>query len=146
MKYLVIDKRSFVGNDVMFWNKNSSGYTTCIDSAQKYTEKEAMNLDSGRSTDIAILFTDVESKCRRVVDFQNLDRDIFHEGYSCFNKNNSESDSERVIGILNNKMSRLETLFDNCEYWVDEYNAPFEEAIKQMRKDAKEIIESKVAQ
>ena len=143
--YLIIDKRTFVGNDVLFWNKNGSGYTTSIDQAQKYSEKEAMSLDAGRVTDIAIAWDDVEKHSRRVVDFQNLDRDIFRSGYSCFQTNNSKDENENKIEILNNKINSLERLFDKCEYWIDEYGAPPEDAINTMREEAQKIINEKLA-
>ena len=82
--YLIIDKRSFVGNDVLFWNRNGSGYTTDIDKAQKYNKTEAQKLDAGRTTDIAVLFDDMEKLSRRVVDMQYVDREVWNVGYSCF--------------------------------------------------------------
>lgn len=142
--YLMIDKRSFVGNDVLFWAKNHRGYCTSIDQAHVFDEDEARKIEAGRSTDVAIPYSEAEKVARRCVDFQHLDRKYFECGFSYFDKNSEESKSEKTIELLNSKIRKLERLFDNAEYWRDEYNAGIEDIIEEMKKQALEIIEEKI--
>ena len=142
--YLIIDKRSFVGNDVLFWNRNGSGYTTDIDKAQKYNRTEAQKLDAGRTTDIAVLFDDMEKLSRRVVDMQYVDREVWDVGYSCFDQNASESKTEKIQKMLENKMDRLGNLFDDADTWLDDWGMSEEDVVERIRKEANKIINEKV--
>lgn len=43
MKYLIMTGE-FVGNDNLFWKKNSRGYTDTFDDAGRYTKEEAESI------------------------------------------------------------------------------------------------------
>lgn len=54
MKFHIWDTRSFVGNAVLWWGPNSSGYTTHLDQAGEYEEEEARRIERLRGTDRAV--------------------------------------------------------------------------------------------
>lgn len=53
MKYYIQDTRSYVGNCIVFWGSNWSGYVTDINKAGLYSEEEAKKICGSRKTDIA---------------------------------------------------------------------------------------------
>jgi len=69
--YYVQDSRSYVGNDVLWWGRNSAGYTTNIDEAEVYTDLE---IGTFRDTDIPWPFDYINRIARRAVDHQKLER------------------------------------------------------------------------
>jgi len=75
--YYVQDTRNYVGNDMLWWGKGSSGYVTNIDQAEIYTEEEIKILfttGSSRETDVIWPFDYINSIARRAVDMQQADR------------------------------------------------------------------------
>ena len=68
------DKRSYVGNDVLWWAKNGNGYTTDLRKAHVYTEDEANAQHKMRETDIPWEKEFIDSISRPVVDMQLLKR------------------------------------------------------------------------
>ena len=143
MKYLMIDKRGFVGNDVLFWAKNHRGYTTDIDKAHIFDEKEARKIDGGRSTDCAIPLDEVLSAKRNVVDFQHLDRKYFKFGYTYFAENNKKTEHEMEIKQLEQKLYKMERLFDDMEYAFSEYNYDPKEMMEKTKSEIKKIMRGK---
>ncbi len=72
--YYVQDRRNYVGNAVLWWGLNSSGYTTDLKRAQKYTGAE-LKQGSWRDTDIIWESEHVETAVREYVDMQYLDKE-----------------------------------------------------------------------
>jgi hypothetical protein len=70
--YYIQDTRTYVGNAVMWWGKESAGYTTDIMKAGKYTKQEAQDICK-RKTDRAWPCSYVDSKMRYYVDMQLLE-------------------------------------------------------------------------
>lgn len=68
-KYYLQDKRSVVGNFLLFWAKGSQGYTTNIDEAEEFTLKEAL---SHRATDVPWPVEEMRRIAKPRVDHQNL--------------------------------------------------------------------------
>lgn len=64
------DSRSYVGNCMLFWGPNRSGYTTDIDEAGVYTLEEATRQHRERETDIQWSVAYIRSKAKSRVDFQ----------------------------------------------------------------------------
>lgn len=122
-KYLMIDRRNFVGNDVLFWAKGRSGYTTNIEKAHVFDAKEAEKQDRSRSTDCAIPVKEVFEHSRRVVDFQNLDRQYFDHQFSIFDSNGEPTESEKEIKHLKGQLSELKRRIEDYPNCVGEYGA-----------------------
>lgn len=74
--YYVQDARNYVGNAVLWWGLNSSGYVCDINRAQKYTKDEIIKrFGNGRETDIIWPASHVESAIKEIVDIQGLKRE-----------------------------------------------------------------------
>ena len=74
--YFVQDKRSFVGNDVLWWAKDGMGYTTDLSKAEIYTEEEVNKQflgDDRRGTDVVWPYEYIIGLTRLAVDHQYLD-------------------------------------------------------------------------
>ena len=71
-KYYIRDSRSYVGNNLVFWAKGSSGYTCHIGDAELYTEEEAQSIHANRKTDVPMLKEEVEAAATLQVDVQLL--------------------------------------------------------------------------
>lgn len=67
----------YVGNDMLWWAKNRSGYTCQIDEAEEYTEEEAKQILSRLSSrDDAAFNADYVRECASLcVDAQRIDRE-----------------------------------------------------------------------
>lgn len=72
--YYIQDSRSYVGNCVVFWGKERSGYVCDITKAGLYTYEEAMSQHKSRHTDIPWLKEDVENALRTFCDSQYLSK------------------------------------------------------------------------
>ena len=68
-KYFLQDTRTIVGNCLVFWRKESKGYTTNLDDAELFTIEEAL---SHRSTDRPWPESLMRSLARPMVDHQLL--------------------------------------------------------------------------
>lgn len=64
------DRRSYVGNDMVFWAKGKSGYTTNVHEAHIFTEEEAFSQHRTRNSDVPWPKAYIDSKTRPAVDFQ----------------------------------------------------------------------------
>ena len=74
--YYVQDARNYVGNAVLWWGLNSSGYVCDIHKAQKYTKDEIVKkFGDGRETDIIWPASHVEGAIKEIVDIQGLKRE-----------------------------------------------------------------------
>lgn len=74
--FYVQDARSYVGNAVLWWGLNSSGYVTDPKKAHKYTKEEIVKkFSDGRDTDIIWPASHVESAIKEFVDIQGLNRE-----------------------------------------------------------------------
>lgn len=49
--YYIQDRRTFVGNSVVWWGPDYGGYVTDIDKAGLYTKEEAFKIFNDRDTD-----------------------------------------------------------------------------------------------
>jgi hypothetical protein len=50
-KFYILDTRTIVGNEALWWRPDSAGYTTNLDEAGQYTEEQTKGL---RPTDIPV--------------------------------------------------------------------------------------------
>ena len=50
-EYYLQDKRSYVGNDILFW-ADGGGYTTDVSKAEVFTKDRALRLNQSRETDV----------------------------------------------------------------------------------------------
>ena len=74
--YYIQDKRQYVGNSILWWAKNHNGYTTDIDKAHIFTEKEAIEICGQRDTDIAWNTEYIDQRISKHVDMQHCDFDF----------------------------------------------------------------------
>ena len=70
--YYLVDSRSYVGNSLLFWRKNSNGYTTNPDEARVFTKEEAYRQNKSRNTDKPYLKDYINSIKKYHVDMQDL--------------------------------------------------------------------------
>ncbi|MGP5201784.1 hypothetical protein ACTXKB_03345 [Psychrobacter aquimaris] len=73
-EYYLQDSRSFNGNYMMFWAKDSKGYTSDIRKAHVFTKEQASKLNKNRDTDIPRDCQEVQNLARHCVDFQDFSR------------------------------------------------------------------------
>jgi hypothetical protein len=85
MKYYIQDARQYVGNCILFWGKNSSGYVTDINKAGLYSEEKAKEICKNRKTDIAWPEYYVQERTQRTCDSQ-----YFNKKESKFNGKNND--------------------------------------------------------
>lgn len=71
--YYMQDNRNYVGNDILFWSKGKSGYTTDTTKAHVFTKEEAIEIMKNRSTDIAWPKEYIDAVARKVVDMQDIE-------------------------------------------------------------------------
>ena len=76
--FYIQDSRQYVGNDMLFWGRNNSGYVSDLDKAEVYTLSEAIKYAS-RETDIIWPYDHIESIHRRTVDMQYKDNSLIVE-------------------------------------------------------------------
>ncbi len=76
---VVQDSRSYVGNDMLFWQRGG-GYTTNLDDAEVFPPEVANRMHRSRSTDIPWSLKYLRGKSRPAVDMQYVSRD--HDGAS----------------------------------------------------------------
>jgi len=75
--YYVQDKRSYVGNAVLWWAQDNRGYTTDLNRAHKYTKQDIVKqFARKRETDIVWRASHVENAVREYVDGQYLKREF----------------------------------------------------------------------
>ena len=70
-EFYVQDKRSYVGNDILFW-ADGGGYTTDVSKAEVFTKERAIQLNKSRSTDIPWPKDYIDGKTRPAVDMQYI--------------------------------------------------------------------------
>jgi hypothetical protein len=71
--FFIRDKRSVVGNSVMWWARNSAGYTVDIRGAQIFTKEEAEKICRGcRPTDVAYPVDRIMALTQLHIDIQDL--------------------------------------------------------------------------
>jgi hypothetical protein len=74
--FYVQNMRNYVGNAVLWWGLNSSGYVTDLKKAHKYTKEEIIKkFGRGRETDVIWPASHVENAIREYVDIQGLKRE-----------------------------------------------------------------------
>lgn len=71
--YFIQDTRQHVGNCMLWW-ANGGGYTTHLDEAREYTEKEACSIERTSGTDKAWPADQVRAAASLQVDVQRLRR------------------------------------------------------------------------
>lgn len=71
--YYVQDRRSYVGNAVLWWAKNGNGYVTDLSKAHKYSYVEIIKFNP-RGTDIIWESEHVEKAIKQYVDMQYFDK------------------------------------------------------------------------
>lgn len=73
--YYVQRASSYVGNSVLWWAKDCCGYTCDIDKAHKFTKEDILkDFLNGREDDIIWSASHIDTKIKRHVDAQYLDR------------------------------------------------------------------------
>jgi hypothetical protein len=70
--YVIQDSRTLVGNYILFWRPNRSGYTCDLLQAGEYTKEEAERQHASRKTDIAHKISDLLNVVELHIDFQKL--------------------------------------------------------------------------
>jgi hypothetical protein len=70
-QYYVQDRRSFVGNDMLFWALGG-GYTTDVSKAEVFTYQQAQNMQRSRDTDTPWPKNYIDRKTRPAVDSQYI--------------------------------------------------------------------------
>lgn len=73
--YYVQDKRSYVGNAVLWWGKNGNGYVCNIHDAHKYSYEELQNFNP-RDTDVIWDADHVMNASKLIVDAQYLQKEF----------------------------------------------------------------------
>ena len=73
-QYYIQERRSTVGNSILWWRPNGAGYTTKIDDAGVYSPEYAYSQHECRSSDVPWLKSYVDSKSVRHVDSQRVNR------------------------------------------------------------------------
>jgi hypothetical protein len=73
-RYVIVDSRVTVGNSVVFWCYDRSGYTCDLRMAGIYTVEEAKQICRGRSTDRMFKYSSVLKIVQHHVDCQDLYR------------------------------------------------------------------------
>lgn len=68
-KFYLQDKRSYVGNDILFW-RDGGGYTTDVSKAEIFTKEQALNQNKCRHTDIPWPKEYIDANTRPAVDMQ----------------------------------------------------------------------------
>lgn len=68
------DSRGLVGNDVLWWAKDGSGYTTDLSKAHIYSKAEAEAQRDMRKSDIPWPKNYIDTKARPAVDMQYINR------------------------------------------------------------------------
>jgi len=68
--YYLQDSRGYVGNDILFWAKGGSGYTTDVSNAEIYTKERAYRQHACRETDVPWPKEYIDSHTRPAVDMQ----------------------------------------------------------------------------
>lgn len=79
-EFYLQDKRTYVGNDVMWWAKDGKGYTTDVSKAHVYTKEEAFGQHECRETDVPWPKDYIETKVRPAVDVQYIDYEVAMQG------------------------------------------------------------------
>ena len=74
------DKRSYVGNDILWWAKDGRGYTTDLSRAEVYTKEKALAQHKCRESDIPWPKEYVDKKTRPAVDMQYVDIETALQG------------------------------------------------------------------
>jgi hypothetical protein len=72
--YYMRDTRQVVGNCILWWGKNNSGYTCDLDRAEVYPEDVAMSMHRSRASDVPYPKDLMDSIAYRHVDHQVVDR------------------------------------------------------------------------
>jgi len=72
-EFYLQDKRSYVGNDILWWAKDGRGYTTDLNCAHVYTKEKALAQNKCRYTDVPWPKSYVDGKTRPAVDMQYVD-------------------------------------------------------------------------
>lgn len=71
--YYIQDTRSYIGNCMVFWGPNQSGYVTDIRKAGLYSEKAAREICQNRKTDVAYPEDYIKQKLQITCDMQYVD-------------------------------------------------------------------------
>ena len=74
--YYLQDKRSYVGNDILWWAKEGKGYTTDLSKAEIFTKEDAIRHNQWRETNIPWPKDYIDGKIRPAVDMQYVDIQI----------------------------------------------------------------------
>ena len=121
--YYIQDSREYVGNCVVFWGKNNSGYVCDITKAGLYTYEEAMSQHKSRHTDIPWLKEDVENALRTFCDAQYLSKrqhEVYDELQELKNKraieNKAREESINASQLKDDLFYTMEILSNDISY------------------------------
>lgn len=73
-EYYLQDKRTYVGNSMMWWAKDANGYVCDVRKAHVYTKAEAYAQHDMRSTDIPWPKAYIDARISHHVDMQHVKR------------------------------------------------------------------------
>lgn len=72
-EYLIMFKDGPMGDNVLWWRPDRSGYTVDVDQAGRYSKAEAESIRGLRGLDFPVLFSDIGTRLRvsRVISVDN---------------------------------------------------------------------------
>ena len=79
-QFYLQDSRQIVGNDMMFWAKDGTGYTSDLRRAAVYTREQAQAMHNSRETDIPWPVAYIDARTRPACDVQHVNSDEALEG------------------------------------------------------------------
>ena len=80
--YIQNTEAGYLGNAIIFWAKDSHGYTPDLNKSHKFTEEEARKICKGnpeKNKAWAVDYIDSNKGIQRIVDMQYLDYDKLKE-------------------------------------------------------------------
>ena len=121
--YFMIDRRSLIGNCVVFWAKDHKGYTTDLEKAHMFSKEEAISIERNRCSECAIPYEEAMKAARLRVDFQDLDRKYFKSDFNYFTEDQQESDMEKENKELKRRIREMKDLVRQFqEYDLSDYS------------------------
>lgn len=72
--YYLQDKRTYVGNCVLWWAKGKAGYTSNLNEAHMFTKDEAFRQHECRETDLPWPKAYIDARSAPTVDMQKIRR------------------------------------------------------------------------
>lgn len=139
-QYYLQDSRTYVGNSILWWAKNSSGYTTNIEEAELFNEEEVMKLFKNRITDVPWKKEDVEKAIIKIIDSQYLKKNKNDKFYLNLDKIKNEIKLLEKIELEKNNLNNyineeLYTISEHLYYINISSSEEFEIIFNNIKKE-----------